>query len=262
MQSDRRERIRNFIDSRGEATVAQLLELCNGCSSMTLWRDLNALEQEGIIRRTRGGAISMRSLQPDTEGLYSLRARENPEQKRAIAGEALAFVQPGYAIYLDAGSTSMALAKQLEEQHYTIITSGANIAIELSRHRDSSITLVGGQINGSSLSCSGPQADQFIDGVNIDTAIMAASGFSLQGGFTSGVAGESALKRRVIGKASRVVMLMDSSKLNKSLPFTFCTLTELDVLITDAPLPEEVETAARLAGVAVRVAQGWQVRPE
>ncbi len=254
MLNERRTKIRDYIDSHNEATLKELKELCGNCSNMTLWRDLNALEQEGAIRRTRGGALSMRSIQPDAEGLYSLRAQENTIEKRAIARAAVEFVLPSHALYLDAGSTIMELAKLLGDQHFTIITSGANIAIELSKRRSCSVIGLGGQISGNTLSFSGPQAEALLDYVNIDTAIMATSGYSKTGGFTSGSFSESEIKRKVIEKASKVIMLMDKSKLNRSLPFTFATLSEIGMLITDAPLPKDLELQAKSKGVKVIIA--------
>ncbi len=254
MLNERRAQIRDYIDIHGEATVAELLELCGGCSSMTLWRDLNYLEQEGSIRRTRGGAISMRSIQPDIEGLYSQRAQEHTVEKRAISRAAVQFVETSHAIYMDAGSTLMGVAKLLPDLHYTIITSGANIAIELSQRRSCNVISVGGQISGNTLSFSGPQAEAFLDHVNIDTALMATSGYSLTGGFTSGSFSEQQLKRKVIEKASRVIMLMDHSKIGRSLPFTFATLQDINVLVTDAPPPNEIMQEAEKRGVRVVVA--------
>ena len=254
MSNQRRTKIKDYIDSRGEATVAELLALCGSCSNMTLWRDLKQLEEEGSIRRTRGGAISLRLIQPDTEGLYIRRSRENINAKRAIARTAVKYITPGHAIFFDAGSTIMELARLLTDEHYTVITSGANIAIELSQLRSCNAICVGGQLSANTLSFSGPHADAFINSVNVDTAVMATSGFSLKHGFTSGSFTEHELKRSVIAKAEKVIMLMDASKLQRNLPFTFATLNDIDIIITDKPLPEDVMEKCRAAKVKVVVA--------
>lgn len=254
MQSERRARIRAYIDTHNEASIATLLGLCEGCSSMTLWRDLKALEEEGAIRRTRGGAISMRAMQPDKEGLYSYRAQQNAAQKRRIGAAAARYVKPGSAVFLDSGSTIMSMCEHLQDLHYTIITSGANIAIELARYRSCTILGLGGQISANTLSYSGPQAIAALDTVNIDTAIMATSGFSVGSGFTSGSFSEAQVKNKAISKANRVIMLMDMSKIGHPLPFTFAALEDIDVLVTDAPLQEDMRQAARDARVEVLVA--------
>ena len=189
------------------------------------------------------------------EGVYSKRARENTRQKIAIAKAALSLIHPGHAVYLDAGSTLMTVANHINNDRYTIVTSGANIAIELSQRHTCDVLLTGGQISENTLSCSGAQAELFISSINIDLALMSPSGFSLRNGFTSGSLSESMLKRAVIAKAAKVVMLMDASKLGRSLPFTFATLADIDMLICDSPLPADVATEVKAHGVDFIIAE-------
>ena len=238
--NERIAKVRDYIQSRGEVSVSELQSLYEDYSSMTIWRDLKQLEDQGYIRRVHGGVISMQTASLQIEGVYSKRARENTRQKIAIAKEALSLIRPGHAVYLDAGSTLMSVANHMGNDRYTIITSGANIAIELSQRHTCDVLLTGGQISENTLSCSGAQAESFISSINIDLALMSPSGFSLRTGFTSGSQSESLLKRAVIAKAAKVVMLMDNSKIGRSLPFTFATLSDIDLLICDSPLPQEI----------------------
>ena len=249
MMNERISRVRDYIQSRGEVSVSELQSLYAGYSSMTIWRDLKQLEEQGFIRRVHGGVISMQASSLQIEGVYSKRARENIRQKIAIAKTALQYIHPGHAVYLDAGSTLMTLANHMNNDRYTIITSGANIAIELSQRHTCDVLLTGGQISENTLSCSGTQAEQFISSINIDLALMAPSGFSQRNGFTSGSQSESMLKRAVIAKAAKVVMLMDASKIGRSLPFTFATLADIDTIICDAALPPDVAAEAKSNGV-------------
>ena len=249
MMNERIVRVRDYVQSRGEVSVSELQSLYEGYSSMTIWRDLKQLEEQGYIRRVHGGVISMQTAALQIEGVYSKRARENTRQKIAIAKSALALIRPGHAVYLDAGSTLMTLANHLGNDRYTIITSGANIAIELAQRHTCDVLLTGGQISENTLSCSGAQAESFITSINIDLALMSPSGFSLRTGFTSGSQSESLLKRAVIAKAAKVVMLMDNSKIGRSLPFTFANLSDIDLLICDSPLPQDVAAELKTRGV-------------
>ena len=201
LSNERRNLILNYIEECGRVSIADLAKLCPDCSNMTIWRDLNRLEQEGLIKRTHGGAVAARFLQIGLEGQYVVRALENTEAKQKIAQLAISFVQPNTSIFLDAGSTIMSLAKILPNQYYSIITSGINIAAELAKRSNCIVTIVGGQVAGNTLSCSGASATAFIDSVNIDTAIMASTGFSITNGFTNGSFTEHQLKRQVIQKA-------------------------------------------------------------
>ena len=256
--SSRLRTVREFIQSCGEVTINDLQPYYIGYSAMTVWRDLKLLEEQGFIRRVHGGAISMLAATPQIEGVYSKRAREHIHAKNAIARAALTFLSPGHSVYLDAGSTIMALANQMDNQRYTVITSGANIAIELSQRHTCDVLLTGGQISENTLSCSGAQALSFISSVNIDVAIMATSGFSPRTGFTSGSQSESQLKSAVIHKAAKVVMLMDNTKLGHALPFTFATFADIDAIVCDAPMPDDMEKLAKAASVECIIAEDQQ----
>ena len=255
MMNERIARVRDYIQSRGEVSVSELQSLYEGYSSMTIWRDLKQLEEQGYIRRVHGGVISMQTAALQVEGVYSKRARENTRQKIAIAKAALELIRPGHAVYLDAGSTLMTVANHMNNDRYTIVTSGANIAIELSQRHTCDVLLTGGQISENTLSCSGAQAEHFISTINIDLALLSPSGFSLKTGFTSGSQSESMLKRAVLAKAAKIVMLMDATKIGRSLPFTFATMADIDTIICDSALPPEIAAEATAQGVECIVAE-------
>ncbi|MBQ8944493.1 MAG: DeoR/GlpR transcriptional regulator, partial [Clostridia bacterium] len=100
-------------------------------------------------------------------------------------------------------------------------------------------------------SVSGTQSLDFIKDFNIETAFVAASAFSEENGFTVGNNSECELKRAVVKKAKKVIMLCDSAKFGKSMPYTFATLEDVDVLITEKQPCEEVAKAAEKSGTAV-----------
>ena len=87
--------------------------------------------------------------------------------------------------------------------------------------------------------------------INIDIAFIVPSGLSLKDGFTSGNYPECELKHMVVEKARRVVVLMDTSKLDRSLPFTFCGLENVHTIVADNKLPYEITKAAEAAGVEI-----------
>ncbi len=246
--------IRQLLDSQGEVSLEELHGRSPGCSMMTLRRDLIALEEQGVLKRTRGGAVAISMLTQGVEGRYSLRAQENVEKKNRLARFVAGLLDENRPLYLDSGTTMMCIAKTLRNRPFNILTSGANIAIELAGGQSSVVTLLGGQISTNTLSCSGGLAMNAIERVNIDVAIMGTSGFTLQNGFTSGSSSEHDLKRAVIARAREAVLVMDNSKLDKSLPFTFATLGDINTLVCDAPLPGDIAAEAAKKGVRVLVA--------
>jgi DeoR/GlpR family transcriptional regulator of sugar metabolism len=253
MNIDRQHQILQILEHKGEVQLNKLKEQFPGVSMMTLRRDLISLETEGYLIRTYGGAVSTKKLANSTgeEDAYSRRASENVEAKLKIAEKAIMLVEKGRSIYFDAGSTVMQLTKLLPDDNLSIVTSGANIALELVKKQRTSVVTLGGLVNRNTLSSSGPNALLQLDTVNIDLAFMAASGFSADNGFTVSNLYECELKRKVVKQAKKVIMLMDTAKINKDLPYTYSTLEDIDMWVCEKELPPEIEAETRKYGVKI-----------
>lgn len=251
--NDRRDKILKLLDEKGEVQLQHLKEVFPEVSTMTLRRDLITLEKEGHLIRTHGGAVSTKrlSLVSGEEDEYSLRASENKEAKMKIAHLAKDLVEKNRSIYFDAGSTIMCLAKVLPDENYTIITSGLNIALELVKKKNLSVVMLGGIVNKNTLSVSGPNAIFSLDEINIDIAFMAASGFSVETGFSVANIYEGELKKRIINSAKKVIMLMDTNKIGKNMLFSYAKLEDIDIWVCERALPKEIEMAAHKNQVEV-----------
>lgn len=232
--------IKQYVQEKGEVKLSELERLFPGISSMTLRRDLKKLEEAGDIVRTKGGAKSISHLSRIKEEMYSKRSSENMAEKLAIAKKALKHIEQDRSIFLDSGTTVMCLAQFLESQKLFITTSAPNIALECAKNPNSTINLIGGNLSRENLSLSGITALNFLDNINIDIAFVAASGFSTKSGFTCGNFDEGEIKKRVISKASKVIILMDSTKLGKNLPFTFAKLDDIDLIISDDKVSKDM----------------------
>jgi len=233
--NNRQQQIKKMLDTAGEVHLQNLRKVFSDVSEMTLRRDLSLLESEGYAIRTHGGAVSTNKVLSldGEENEYSKRAREGVVEKTSIAAKALRFIEKGRSIYLDAGTTVMSLAKLVEGDGCTFVTSAVNTALKLSGTAHSVIQL-GGSVNKNTLSCSGPDAIMMMEGINIDVAVMSASGFSLDRGFTVSNRYECLLKKKVLERAKKTIVLMDSSKINKDLTFTFAYLDDIDYWVCDS----------------------------
>ena len=253
MLNTRQEKIQQLLEQAGEVQLHRLKELFPEVSEMTLRRDLITLENEGHVVRTYGGAVSTGKLIgiKREEDAYSRRAAVNVEAKMKIAFKALEFMEAGRSIYMDAGSTVMCLAGMLPDEPYTIITSGANIGIELLKKSRISVVALGGQLNRNTLSMSGPNAMEFLDKLNVDIAFMSASGFSIENGFSVSNIYEGELKRKVVQNAKKVIALVDSGKVNKDLAFTYAHLKDIDIWVSDGLLPSHIIKEAQKSKVGI-----------
>jgi len=252
--NERQQRIQSIINNNGEAKLSELERLFPDVSSMTLRRDLEKLETQGVVVRTRSGAKSIAYLSRLNEAQYSEREGENIAEKDFIARAAFQYISQGISIFLDAGTTVTGLSRLLSDNKLFTITTAPNIALECAKNQNNTVFMTGGQLSLGNLSLSGISALGFLDQINIDIAFIAASGFTFTNGYTCGNYDEAQIKKRAIERASKSIMLMDSSKFGKNLPFTFAHLSDIDLLITDDKLdPGDLDELLKL-GVAVK----WQ----
>lgn len=255
MNTSRRVVIKELLHEKPFISLKELEDIFPDVSSMTLRRDIEYFEKQGEAIKVRGGARSMKFITTSMEDSFHQRLGENMSAKEKIARRAIELIETGRSLFLDSGTTVLTLASLLPDERHTIITTGPNIALELIKKNQPIVNLVGGMVNRDNISISGNQALRFLDDINIDIAFIVPSGLSLKDGFTSGNYPECELKKMVVEKARRVVVLMDTSKLDRSLPFTFCSLEKVHTIVADKPLPEDITQAALAAGVEIIVTE-------
>lgn len=252
MNKKRRTDINMYIQSKGEVTMSELEALFPDVSSMTLRRDLSFLESQNKIIRTRGGAKSIEFLSIGAqEERYLKKTLTHIDEKNIIASKAVKLISPERSIFLDAGSTSMCLAKMLPDERYYVFTSAPNVAMEVVYSTSSTVNLTGGEINRDNLAVSGAGAVEFMEDVNVDIAFIGVPAFDLNNGFSCGNINDGQLKKAIIKRAAKVVVLMDSYKNGINMPYTFARLSDVDIVISDGKLPDEFLKEAEKHNVTV-----------
>ncbi len=255
MNYPRRVLVREILTSKPFTSLKELEARFPDVSSMTLRRDIEFFERQGDVIKVRGGARSMKFITTSMEEKITTRVTENTYPKQKIAQEAAKFIETGRSIFLDSGSTTIQLAPLLPAGRLSVNTTDPTLALELVKKENVMVSLVGGLLSKDNLSLSGMQSVDYVNKVNIDVALISPSGFSLNNGFTSGNYNESELKSSIVKKAGRVIMLIHSSKIGKSLPYTFCGLEQVDILITDLPLNDDVLKECEKHSIQVIVAK-------
>ncbi len=243
MLKTRRDALRELFISKPFVSLEEMCEMFPQVSEMTLRRDIEFFESQGLVIKVRGGCRSVGQLSAPTSEIVNLQA------KRLIAEAALPFLETGRSIFIDSGTTMRTLAEYIPDMRYSFTTTDPRVALELCKNRSASVNMVGGRIEGANLTVTGLQASRFLSDINIDTAFLTPTGFDEDNGFTVASFNECELKRIVVEKAKTVVMLIDSSKFGRSLPYTFCTVEDADVIITDAEPEAEVKRKMLLSGV-------------
>ncbi len=229
---ERQREVLAYVTERKRATVAELCARFD-VSPATMRGDLRDLEREGLLVRTHGGATVK------GKARFELDAREKGGQhaaeKRAVARRALEQSEDGDTIRLDTGSTTYELAALLDaRKDITVVTNDLVIAQLLEDHPSATIHLVGGVVRKRFHCTVGPRAERFLDGLTVDKAFMAANSFSVESGATTPDLGHAEIKRQMMSIATRIHLLVDSSKLGRSSFAQFAPADAIDCLIVDA----------------------------
>lgn len=249
---DRLFHLKEFIDKNGKVTLHELECAFPNVSSMTLRRDLLRLEESNAILRVSGGAISVDSVLRSNEADLSERINFNAAEKLEIADKAVKLVERKSCIFIDGGSTTTYFARALPDDNFYVLTNAIAIAETILRKEKPTVSLLGGDLRKTNFITVGKTCEDFIDKVNIQTAVMTSTGFIKDvGGFTCGNQAEADVKRKVIEKADKVIMLLDSSKVNKKTPYTFAEIKDIDCMVVDKNFSSTLRQSIEQSGVKV-----------
>lgn len=248
--NQRRDSIVQMVSELGNVSFSQIKERFSDVSDMTLRTDLKTLDAERRIVRTHGGARSVEYV-VGTDDLLLNRSGRNIEAKAVIAKKAAGLVRPNTTLFLDSGSTTTELAKELQDTRAIAFTNSLTCAAELARLEQLETIVIGGSLNRYSMSLKGGRAIEEIGGLNFDVLFLGVTSFQSSTGFACGSDDEASLKRALIARAEKTVVLMDSSKLGKKSTFKICGLQDIDVVVGDGKYSEHFLKYCEEAGVEV-----------
>ncbi|WP_405375744.1 MULTISPECIES: DeoR/GlpR family DNA-binding transcription regulator [unclassified Microbacterium] len=248
--TERHQLIERLVATDGRVAVIDLAERF-GVTTETVRRDLAALEAAGLVRRVHGGAVT-RSRLSTVEPSLAERTSQRSASKEAIAAAAVELLgaELDGAVYLDAGTTTAAMARLLAgsaRPHVglEVVTHSMTVAQLLAGVPDLGLTAIGGRVRGLTAAAVGAQTVEAIGRLRPDIAFIGANGISAAFGLSTPDPDEAAVKRAIVASARRVVVVADAEKFDAELLVSFAPLAEVDVLITDA-----APTGALAAGLA------------
>lgn len=239
MQDIRRQTIKEILTDRGSIMIAELSERL-GVSEMTVHRDLDALQQEGFLTKKRGGAVlNSGQKAADTGYRYSYVKNLFVKEKQAIAKKALTLLAERETLIFDNSTTACEAAKQLKHDYtMTVIATNPGVFNELANSGGITLYSTGGLYSMQTNSLVGSAAEDFINRINITTAIISAGCISTQHGATESYPAEASLKRKIISKAGRTLLLADHNKFHKVGTERIAALSDIDCIITDSGADE------------------------
>lgn len=254
--ADRRRQIVKTVNEKGKISVGEISDLFD-VSEMTARRDLRELDQEGLLRRVYGGAISRlgRSYEPP----YNIRTSENPERKRLIGAAAAGLILDGDSVAFDVGTTTLEVARAIDDVHnLTIVTASLPIANEIvsshSLEEDIRLIIAGGVVRARELSMIGHLAQHAFSELRVDKAFVGVGGLSIEGGLTEYNLEDALVKRPMMDTAKNVIVVADGSKIGRTTFALINPIESIDVLVTDSSAPKDEVTRIRGLGINVVIA--------
>jgi DeoR/GlpR family transcriptional regulator of sugar metabolism len=244
----RRQRLVALVESRGAARLEEL-SAALGVSQATVRRDLNAVSAAGRLRRVHGGAVA--TDQRIDEPHFEVKAGAAAAEKTRIAAAALKLLAPDDTVYLDSGSTVLALARLLHGwTRLTVVTNSLPVATELVG-RGPRLIILGGELRATSRAIVGPLTRHLLEDLHVDRAVMGTFALSIEDGLTTTDPAEAFTKQLVLSRAGEVILLADSTKLGTRSFVRAGRLAEVDVLVTDAAVDARIARTLGRRGVRV-----------
>lgn len=226
----RRQLLFELLQQEGQLSVRTASEALK-VSEVTIRNDFIAMEREGLIQRTWGGAMLRQ--QNRHEGAFTARLSEQRADKERIAAVAATFIRDGDTIFLDASTTAYFIAEALRERRtITVITNGMYTALELGPNPGITTIVVGGQVRGDTGSLIGTLSEDKLAKLHVSKGFFSARGLTLAKGLTESTIFESQLKELVIKHVDEVFAVLDTSKIGANSLTTFCPTVKIDCLIT------------------------------
>jgi DeoR family transcriptional regulator, fructose operon transcriptional repressor len=251
---ERQNAIAQLVGRRGRLSVTAAAEQF-GVTTETVRRDLAVLERAGMLRRVHGGAVPVSAVALVELGLGE-RTGRRAEQKAKIASAAVDFLPgPDGSIILDGGTTTAALGELLPtDRRLLVVTDAVPLAARLANAPGITVHMLGGRVRGVTQCAVGEEAIRKLADLRVDVAFLGTNGITVNHGFTTPDEAEASVKRAMVHAGQRVIVLSDSSKLNRETLVRFAGLEDVDVLITDAGADADTLAALDHAGIEVVVA--------
>jgi DeoR/GlpR family transcriptional regulator of sugar metabolism len=234
----RRQRILEVLRSSGGARLAELAETLD-VSEMTVRRDLDVLQSEGLVERVHGGAMLVQF--GSEEPGFDKKVKREQAEKEAIARRAALMARPGMAVALSAGTTTWLLARELAlVEGLTVVTNSLDAWAELQRPgRLHAVILTGGENRTPSGALVGPTADAAIRSLYFDLLFLGVHGFDPVAGVTTPNVGEAETNRAFISRSRRLVVVADHTKWRTTALCSMAALSDVDTLVTDDGLADD-----------------------
>lgn len=248
LNSHRHEYIMHKLQASDKVSVADLVTDLE-VSDETVRRDLKDLEAQGLLRRIHGGAIGIGRIHDEP---IRERAQKAAKEKAIIAQKAVELISDNTSIFLDTGSTTAALARQLGRfSDLKLYTNSINVALVARDHFGVSVFITPGELRKVELDIVGYDTVNYIGDYLFETVFMGAAGVDAEHGFMDFEEHEARIRQALIKSARNKVMLADGGKFGKTANIRTAGFAVIDRLVTDSRPPAVYQAAFDRSGMDV-----------
>lgn len=251
---NRKEQILGILREKKSVRILDLSKQL-GVSRETVRKDIVEMEEEGLLKKTYGGAVLDEA---NTETAYERRRSENEEEKKAIAERAYQFIEPGDTIYLDYGTSSYSLAKKLVGfEGLTVVTNSIPIVNLLIHSSGIELIILGGNVRKNEDSLFGSFGLNNAKEVFVDFGFFGCAGIDINSGITNYHMGEIEISKMMVEHSKTVILLADDSKFGKSALYKTSNIEEIDMIITNNIQDKELELEIKNYNLELITAKEW-----
>lgn len=247
----RKERLHHIVSAIVDNLSMEVPELAAqfDVSEATIRRDLELLEEQQLVSRTRGGATTHVAFNDLPLGF---KTSQDLDEKRRIAHSALAFLDGARVVGMTGGTTTNEFARQLlGRRGLTVVTNALNIATSLVSSPGLRVFAAGGEVRSSSQEVVGPSAEAFLSEYNIDVSFLGVDGVDTAAGCTNYDPIGARVNGAMRARSRMTIVLADATKIGRVALASVCSMSEVDVLITDSRAPQSAVDAIQRLGCRV-----------
>ncbi|MBQ7248210.1 MAG: DeoR/GlpR transcriptional regulator [Lachnospiraceae bacterium] len=246
-QNLRKEYILSKLREDGKVSIEKLSKELN-VTSVTMRKDLNMMEEEGLLMRVSGGA----ALRPEGSPSYTSKKTTFLKEKIKIANAIAKTISDGETLFIGTGTTCLEIAKALRDRHsLSIVTTSLDVASILKNVSDFRVVLLGGELNPEYGFTYGSDTLEQISHYRTDWSILSIDGISTGGGVTNCHSEEAPIDRMMIANSKRVIVAADHSKVGNAGFYRVCDISDELMLITDSDADRNELAAIASAGARV-----------
>ncbi|MGI6581454.1 MAG: DeoR/GlpR family DNA-binding transcription regulator [Erysipelotrichaceae bacterium] len=230
-QEERQKLILDYVMQKGKVSTKELSEMFE-TSVVTIRSDLSLLAQNNLLVKTHGGAI-INSYRVNDIIPSDVKFQKNVEEKKKVALIAKRYLRNGDVVIIDSGSTTLELAKIIDNEDLTVFTNDLQVGIELAKKPNVKMNISGGELIKSVYTLAGYETVEYFSKLTVDKLFLSCDALDLTFGISNRDKREIPIKKAMINASRERILMLDHTKLDSRVLEQVAELDAVDCVIVD-----------------------------